>query len=98
MSTTRIESVTPGTVIAEFLSGSDALHFKDRCCDESYTVTAGINLPYAVRKAEPNQFADVTTPAVNLTERLRLRLVGVTDRGRAGVESIQRRLPHGEDL
>lgn len=43
----------PGQVIAEFSCATQAMEFIDKCLDRSYTVTAGINFPYAVRKALP---------------------------------------------
>jgi hypothetical protein len=45
----RLE-VAPGTVIAEFASGTLALQFMKFCLPKGYTVTAGVNLPFAVRK------------------------------------------------
>lgn len=41
----------PGTIIAEFTNAFDAMGFR-RQKGNGYTVTAGINLPFAVRVAE----------------------------------------------
>jgi hypothetical protein len=45
----------PGTPIAEFANGHDALEFVKVCKDKTYTVTSGVNLLFAVHKAIPGQ-------------------------------------------
>lgn len=45
----------PGTPIAEFANGHDALEFVKVCKDKTYTVTIGVNMPFAVHKAIPEQ-------------------------------------------
>jgi hypothetical protein len=45
----------PGTSIAEFANGHDALEFVKVCKDKTYTVTVGVNLPFAVHKAISEQ-------------------------------------------
>lgn len=45
----------PGTSIAEFTNGHDALEFVKVCKDKTYTVTIGVNLPFAVHKAIAEQ-------------------------------------------
>jgi hypothetical protein len=45
----------PGTPIAEFANGHDALEFVKVCKDKTYTVTSGVNMPFAVAKAFPEQ-------------------------------------------
>ena len=44
-----------GTPIAEFANGHDALEFLKVCKDKTYTVTIGVNLPFAVHKAVAGQ-------------------------------------------
>jgi hypothetical protein len=46
-----------GMAVAEFANGTLALDFIRMCLDKSYTVTAGINLPFAVRKRIPESAA-----------------------------------------
>ena len=45
----------PGTPIAEFANGHDALEFVKVCKDKTYTVTIGVNMPFAVHKAIAGQ-------------------------------------------
>ena len=42
--------IPAGAIVAEFGNGRLALDFIRMCLDRTYTVTAGINLPFAVRK------------------------------------------------
>lgn len=42
--------VAPGTIVAEFSNGTLALNFMKYCLPPGYTVTAGINMVFAVRK------------------------------------------------
>lgn len=44
-----------GMPIAEFANGHDALEFVKVCKDKTYTVTIGVNMPFAVYKAIPGQ-------------------------------------------
>lgn len=52
--------IPAGLAVAEFANGTLALDFIRMCLDKTYTVTAGINLPFAVRKRIPESAGDST--------------------------------------
>ncbi len=81
----------PGTIIAEFTNGPDALEFaqNQRAKGKDYVVTAGINHMFAVRVAIPfDSFG----------------IMALSDRGKAAMPALTKmleafeRLPHGEGL
>lgn len=80
----------PGTIIAEFTNGQDALDFvrTQREKGNDYSVTPGINHMYAVRVAIPME---------------RFGIVALTDRGKAAMPALTRmleafELPHGDGI
>jgi hypothetical protein len=100
-------TIAPGKIVAEFACGTMALDFIERCLDRSFTVTAGNNLTFAVRKRQPesavvNHSADAP-PASSLPREAGagFTLTGFTDKGKAALPELLRvlaRLPHTGDM
>lgn len=96
----------PGTLIAEFCIGSDALDFCHSKGMKDYCVTPGINQTYAVRVRIPESEAAIpshgpaaTRPVSESSGSGGFSIVAFTDKGKAALETLVRRLPHtGSDL
>jgi hypothetical protein len=98
-------TIRPGTIVAEFSCGTMALDFIERCLDKSFTVTAGDNLTFAVRKRQPESAGDavphIPTPPVG--EGRRFAMQALTPKGERLPPEIARmlgrfELPHGDGL
>lgn len=95
----------PGTIIAEFCTGSDALNFCHSKGMKEYCVTPGINQMFAVRVRIPESEAAIPSHGPAATQPVSessglggFSLLAFTDKGKAALESVIRRLPHTGDL